>query len=212
MSKSIFATVQSNIEREIQASENKIKAEFLEFLNKELEILLKAGEQFRFKRFFKLPKGESHFEWEKAAELMGFEAKYEFDGYYGDTVYLNPKEGEARKLADQHNRKVEKQRIEEAKREAEIRKETFKAANKVVKELLGKLRTGDYILVSYDESSSILRVTYEKVSFMELNIDYFKSVVCDVLLNYQFKEVKFGGTSNNYYELVVKRPEKTKGE
>lgn len=205
MSKSVFAMVQGEMERKIQAEENKIKVEFLKFLNNKLETLAEVRGFFRSTRSFEIPKGESHFDWKRVAEGMGFEADYEFDRFYGDTIRLTPKDGEARKLADQHDRKVEREKREEAKRKEEIRKETLKAANKVAKEILGKLRTGDYEVKSYVETSGEIKVTYEKISFEGLDVEYFTFTVCNVLQNYKFKNVSFGGTANDYFTIKVVR-------
>lgn len=205
MSKSILAMVQGNVEQKIQAEENKKKAEFLKFLNKELEALAEVGGFFRSTRSFKIPRGESHPDWKRVAEGMGFEADYEFDRYYGDTIMLTTKDGEAKKLTDQHNRKVERERREEAKRKEEIRKETLKVADKVAKEILGKLRTGNYEVKSYGEKSGEIKVTYEKISFEGLDVEYFIFFVCDVLQNYKFKNVSFGGTVNDYFTIKVER-------
>lgn len=208
MSKSIFAMVQGNVEKEIRAKENEIKAEFLEFLNKEFEKLLEERKYWQWAtRNFKLNKGESHPEWKKVAEEMGFDVNYEFDSYYGDTITLiaNTDESEARKLIDRHNKKVEKVRKEEQKKKEAIVKVSRVAADIVVKELLKKLRSGNYELREYGEEYATLKVTYEKINFEGLDIDQFKAFVGDVLMNYKFKDVRFGGTANNYFIIKVER-------
>lgn len=209
MSKSIFAMVQGNVEKEIRAKEKQIKLDFLEFLNTELEKMLEKKEcWYVAKRSFKLPKGESHFEWEKTAEEMGFLTQYEFDNYYGDTLTLKPTtaENEATKLISQHNKKVEKAKKEEQKKKEAIRIASQRAADKVVREILGKLRSGDYEIKKYGENVATIKVTYEKVSFEGLDVDCFKAFVGDILQNYKFKSITFGGTSNNYFEIHVRRP------
>lgn len=208
MSKSIFAIVQGNVEKEIRAKEKQIKLDFLEFLNTELEKMLEKKEcWYVAERRFKLPKGESHFEWEKTAEEMGFKADYEFDSYYGDTITLKPAdESEAAKLVVKHNQKVEKAQKEEWKKKEAIKIASRRAAHKVVKELLGKLRSGDYKLEEYGENAATVKVTYEKISFEGLDVDCFKAFVGDILQNYKFKSITFGGTSNNYFKIHVRRP------
>lgn len=209
MSKSIFAIVQGNVEKEIRAKEKQIKLDFLEFLNTELEKMLEKKEcWYVAERRFKLPKGESHFEWEKTAEEMGFKADYEFDRYYGDTITLKPTtaESEATKLIVRHNKKVEKTQKEEQKKKEAIKIASRRAADKVVRELLGKLRSGDYELKEYGENVVTIKVTYEKISFEGLDVDCFKAFVGDILRTYKFRDIVFGGTSNNYFEIHVKRP------
>lgn len=205
MSKSIYATVCANTEKIIFDKENKIKEEFLNFLNVQLEELIKELSKWTAQRAFKIPNGESHYEFKAVAEKMGFVCQYEIDGYYGDTIELLPKGQEAMKLVEAFNKKVDMARREEQKRKERIKRKATELARKVAKEILGKLKTNDYKVEKYNDKSCTIKVEYEQVSFEGTDSHIFVTEVQNILSKYNFSNSSFGGTANNYFNIILER-------
>lgn len=203
MSKSIYATVCANTEKIIFDKENKIKEEFLNFLNGELEELLKKFAKWTALRTFKIPKGESHYEFKAVAEKMGFVCQYEIDRYYGDRIQLLPIDNEAMKIIEDFNRKVDLARRAELRKKERIKKESAKLARKVAKEIVGKLKTNDYKIECYSDKSCTIKVEYEQVSFDGIDFKSFVTEVKNILSKYNFSESLFGG--NNYCNIILER-------